>query len=229
MATTINSTSITTNTISGGIDVVTGSGFNDFHGLKSYTIITQTGSSTYTKPSGINWIKVFVTAGGGGGGSHNSDDAQGGGGAGGTAIKIIDARSLSTVSCTVGTGGARGIGSTSTSSSGSVSSFGSYCSATAGSGVPTWGKGGRGGVGVDGDLNLYGGDGHTGNIDGSGNSEAGGNGGSSYWGGGPTGASHWGARETPQNWGNGGAGSHASSNNEGTDGKQGVIVVEEYV
>ena len=134
MATTINSTSITTNTISGGIDVVTGSGFNDFHGLKSYTIITQTGSSTYTKPSGINWIKVFVTAGGGGGGGHNSDDAQGGGGAGGTAIKIIDARSLSTVSCTVGTGGTRGIGNTSTSGNGGASSFGSYCSATAGAG-----------------------------------------------------------------------------------------------
>ena len=52
MTTTINSTSITTNTISGGIDIVTDGDFNNFHGLKSYTIITQTGSSTYTKPSG---------------------------------------------------------------------------------------------------------------------------------------------------------------------------------
>ena len=54
------------------------------------TLITSTGTSTWSKPSGCRYVKVTVTAGGGGGQAHNADDAGGGGGAGGTAIEWID-------------------------------------------------------------------------------------------------------------------------------------------
>jgi hypothetical protein len=195
--------------------------------LKGITKFTSSG--TYTVPSDVGTVKVYVTGGGGGGGAHNTDDAQGGGGAGGTAIKVIDLSSVSSVYCTIGAAGSGAGGNTSGGAgSGGASSFGAYCSASGGAGVPTWGKGGRGGVGSGGDLNLYGSDGHTGNIDGSGNSESGGNGGDSFWSGAGTGGTHWGQREAPRGWGCGGSGSHASTNNTGTAGVTGVVVIEEY-
>lgn len=71
--------------------------------------------------------------------------------------------------------------------------------------------------------------GHTGNIDGSGNSEAGGNGGDSVWGGGGGGASAWG-NNSPGRSGGGGGGNHANrgdNKNRGIGGF-GIVVVEEY-
>jgi hypothetical protein len=194
--------------------------------LKQIVVIANSG--TYTVPSDVGNVKVYVTGGGGGGGSHNTDDAQGGGGAGGTAIKVIDLSSVSSVYCTVGGGGSGGVGNTAGSTSGNASSFGSYCSASGGGGTPNWGAGGRGGVGSGGDLNLYGSDGQTGNIDGYGNSEAAGNGGESYWGGCGTGGTNWYARQSSRGWGCGGAGSHASTANTGDAGAKGVVVIEEY-
>lgn len=187
------------------------------------------GTGTYTVPDDISVIRIFCTAGGGGGGSHNSDDAQGGGGAGGTAIKLLNVIPGTQYYCTIGGGGTGATGNTSTGASqGGASSFGSVCSATGGSGVPNWAVGGRGGVGSGGDLNLYGSDGHCGNIDGGGNEESGGNGGDSYWNGAGSGGSIWYARQTPRGWGCGGSGSHASTANSGTNGMQGAIVIEEY-
>lgn len=200
-----------------------------FTGLKVKNIVTITSSQTYTVPAGISQIKVVVTGGGGGGGSHNSDDSQGGGGAGGTAVKWINVVPGAQYYCTIGGGGAQSTGNTSGGGgTGGSSSFGSECSATGGTGVPTWAIGGRGGVGSGGDLNLYGSDGHTGSIDGGGNEESGGNGGDSYWNGAGTGGSYWGARRTARGWGCGGSGSHANSANDGTPGMQGVVVIEEY-
>lgn len=197
--------------------------------IKTVQTFTSTGTSTWTKPTGCKYIKVYVTAGGGGGGAHNSDDAQGGGGAGGTAIKIIDVTSVSSVSVTVGAGGTAAAGNTSAGAgSGGASSFGAYCSASGGAGPSTWAVGGRGGVGSGGDLNLYGSDGICGNIDGGGNEESGGNGGESYWGGTGTGGSYWGARQDPRGWGCGGSGTHVTTNNAGTAGMSGAVVVEEY-
>ena len=70
---------------------------------------------------------------------------------------------------------------------------------------------------------------HRGNIDGYGASEAGGNGGDSYWGGGGAGASHWGNRR-PGRYGGGGGGNHASRGDNARQGAggNGMIVVEEY-
>ena len=202
----------------------------DYIGFRSIQKFTSTGTSTWTKPSGVNLIKVYVTGGGGGGGSHNNDDAQGGGGAGATAIKWIDVRAVSSVNVTVGSGGTGSVGSTSGGGgTGGTSSFGSYCSATGGIGVATWGVGGIGGTATGGDINLYGSDGQGGNIDGQGNEEVGGNGGESFWGGVGHGASYWGDYSSPRGWGCGGSGSHASRNNAGTDGMTGAVIIEEYV
>ncbi len=196
-------------------------------GYRSTQVITSSG--TWTKPAGVTKIKVYVTGGGGGGGSHNSDDAQGGGGAGGTAIKWIDVRSVSTVSVTVGGGGAGAAGNQAGGAgTGGTSSFGTYCSGYGGVGIPTWAKGGRGGGSAGGDINLYGADGSCGNIDGGGNEESGGNGGDSFWAGCGTGGTVWGGREAPQGWGCGGSGTHVTTNDAGTAGMSGVVVVEEF-
>ena len=198
-------------------------------GYRSTQIFSSVGTFTWTKPTGVTKIKVYVTGGGAGGGSHNSDDAQGGGGAGGTAIKWIDVRAVSSVSVTVGGGGSGSVGNVSSGgTNGGTSSFGSYCTGYGGSIVPTWAKGGRGGSATGGDINLYGSDGQTGSIDGQGNEESGGNGGESFWAGAGTGGSVWGGREAPQGWGCGGSGTQAATNDAGSAGMSGVVVVEEF-
>ena len=198
-------------------------------GLQSIVEFTSVGTHTWSKPSGITRIKVYVTGGGGGGGSHNSDDANGGGGAGGTAIEIIDVTSVSSVSVTVGGGGNGSSGnSPSNAGDGSASSFGSYCTGGGGAGPNNWGIGGDGGTASGGDLNLRGGNGTAGNIDGYSNSEAGGSGGASFWGGGPSGGTHWESRTGNGAPGAGGAGTHASTNNSGSNGLSGIVVVEQY-
>jgi hypothetical protein len=196
---------------------------------KPVAIKTFTTDGTYTVPSGVSTIKVYVTGGGGGGGSHNTDDAQGGGGAGGTAIKLYTVTPNQQFSYSIGTGGTASSGNTNSSGTGGGASYFNSTLIGYGGNRPTgWAVGGRGGNASGGDLNLYGDDGHTGNIDGQGSEESGGNGGSSYWGGAGTGGSHWASRDTSRGWGCGGSGTHASTNNTGTDGVQGVVVIEEY-
>ena len=120
-----------------------------------------------------------MTGGGGGGGSHNGDDAQGGGGAGGTCIKTIDVTNIGSVVLTVGGGGDGSVGNTNRGGGkGDPSNF-MDCVGVGGVHPVAWGIGGQGGEASGGDVNIVGGFGHTGNIDGSGNSEAGGNGGDS--------------------------------------------------
>lgn len=195
-------------------------------GLQSMQVFTSSG--TWTRPDGISRIEVIVTGGGGGGGSHNTDDASGGGGAGGTAIEIIDVSEVSSVPVTVGVGGAGSCGNLHNGgTAGGTSSFGTFLQATGGASPQAWGVGGVAGVGSGGDLNLYGSDGSSGNIDGSGNSEAGGSGGVSYWGGSGSGGTHWGARRGGAH-GSGGGGTHVSTNNCGAAGGGGIVVVREY-
>ena len=177
-----------------------------------------TSSGTWSKPSGLKRIRVYVT-GGGGAGKYGGN---GSGAGGGTAIKVIEAASLgSSETVTIGAGGANN--TSSPAESGGTSSFGSHCSATGGGGGSGGGANypGNGGTGSGGDINLTGQGGNTRSAS---------TGGSSFWGGGGRGS-----REDPtyahagagQNYGGGGGSGYTTSGNAG-DGKAGVVYVEEY-
>lgn len=130
-------------------------------GLVSQQVFTSNG--TWTKPTGIKTVKVYVTGGGGAGSGvagNQYDDSGQGGAAGGTAIKIIDVSSISSVTVTIGAGGTASNTQGANGGDGGTSSFGSYASATGGEG----GNCGTAdpaqpaaGVGSNGDINLYGG------------------------------------------------------------------------
>jgi len=207
-------------------------GITDTSGLTSQQVFTSSG--TWTKPTGITKVKVYVTAGGGAGGSsHNPYTMGGGGAAGGTAIEIIDVSSVSSVTVTIGAGG-------DSNGAGSSSSFGSYCSATGGTGGirgSTDSFHTIGGVGTGGDINLYGGDGTNGGGLDSASKPTGNNGGASFWGGG--GASGTRTNSDTDTYRNGHAGlAYGSGGGGGTEdaglghaggaGKAGICVVEEY-
>ncbi|BAQ85566.1 hypothetical protein [uncultured Mediterranean phage uvMED] len=198
-------------------------------GLQS--VQTFTSSGTYTKPSGISKIRVYVTgAGGGGGGSKSSysRSSGSGGAAGGTAIKLLDASSITTVTVTIGTGGG-GASAGNLASNGGTSSFGSHCSATGGEGGQSaggYGNNQQGGVGSSGDLNLYGG-GQNYSMESGGGAITSSKGADSYWGGG--GAGRYDSTGNVGYFGSGGGGGsgNAASRSGGTGGN-GVCYVEEY-
>jgi|5B_taG_2_1085324.scaffolds.fasta_scaffold49161_1 hypothetical protein len=200
-------------------------------GLQSVQTFTTAGTHTYTKPSGISKIRVYITAGGGaGGGNVNSGyNYQGGqgGAAGGTAIKLLDASSITTVTVTVGTGGA-GVNAGG-GSNGATSSFGSHCSASGGDGGDRPGSFGgtqNGGVGSGGDLNLKGSAG-AGAFESLGGAVISSCGGSSYWGG--AGAGQWSANGEAGQFGSGGGGASSQQQDKpGANGGTGVCYVEEY-
>ena len=207
-------------------------------GFNSHQVFTSSG--TWTKPTGVNKVKVTVTGGGGGGGGGNPNwNSRGGGGAGGTAIEVIDVSSVSSVTVTVGTAGSGGSSGSSDGGdggNGGTSSFGSYCSATGGyggtNGVDPASK--TRGVGSGGDINLTGGDG-TQYEGGMSQSDEGGStdGGSSYWGGGGMGCTGDGVHVggTGQAYGSGGGGGQHTTGNgssAGGAGKAGIVYVEEF-
>ena len=195
-------------------------------GYKSIQVFTSSG--TWTKPSGITLIKVFVTGGGGGGGATNDNDMAGAGGAGGTAIKTIDVSSVSSVTVTIGGGGTGATNNQNSNSYGGASSFGSYCTGSGGNRYGgNWALGGSGGGASGGDINIDGGDGQGGLIDNNGNHQAAGTGGGSFWGQGGRGSTRYaGSPRTGQAYGSGGGG--GSDTQQGATGQQGVVVVEEY-
>jgi hypothetical protein len=221
-------------TSSSGVDITgtlsgNGSGLTNTCGLKSIQVFASVGTATWTKPSGINTIKVYVTAGGGGGGGTDNDDMAGGGGAGGTAIEIIDVSSVSSVTVTVGGGGTGASNSQNSNNYGGTSSFGSYCSATGGNRYGgNWAVAGAGGSATGGSYNIDGGDGQGGLIDNTGSHQAAGTGGASFWGGGGRGATRSSSsnHQNGRAWGSGGGGGANGSTSR--NGKQGIVVVEEY-
>ncbi len=226
-------------------------------GLQSMNVYTNPGTATWTKPSGITKVKVIVTGGGGGCsavGGNRLDDIGAGGAAGGTAIKIIDVSSISSVTVTVGMGGTatpynynENVSSSTSPGDGAPSSFGSHCSATGG-------KAGRSyytnnsnltghavpGVGSGGDINIRGGYGDLPTLNMSAPEMLpGGLGGASFWGGPGRGAaddnftngSHdiSGGASTGSSAGAYGSGGSAGSRDfTGGAGTHGVVVVENY-
>lgn len=118
-------------------------------------------SGTYTKATNNPSFVVVEVIGGGGSGARGGAYANGGG-AGGKAIELIQATALSSsVTVTVGAGGASRSISGQDGQDGGTSSFGAYCSASGGAGgrygassSPVTAQ--AGGVGSGGDINLVG-------------------------------------------------------------------------
>jgi hypothetical protein len=127
------------------------------------------------------YVIVHVQAAGGGGGgcaatSASQAAAAGGGGAGGYSYKIIPFSDLATSeTVTVGVAGAGGGAGNNNGTVGGNSAFGAHCSATGGGfgeGVAAStgsniGDGGVGGTATGGMLNVPGGDGFHGSVDGN--------------------------------------------------------------
>jgi len=190
-------------------------------GFRSMQVWTSNG--TWSRPSDCKSIKVTVV-GAGGGGSGYCESA----GAGGTSERVIDVTNVSSVTVTVGNPGG-GTNYSGCGGGGNSSSFGSYCSASGGTGANCRQSraGGIGGNGSGGTLNVYGG---GGNGHGSNHSYGNHAGGSSYMGGSQPSShrqqnySH--RHQSHAAWGAGGNGSRNS--NRGARGREGVVVVYEY-
>ena len=150
-------------------------------------IQTFASSGTWTKPTcgTVSFIECWGGGGGGGGGSNTN--SGGGGGGAWNSITELTASLPSTVSVTIGAGGAA-------FSEGGTSSFGTLVYAYGGGGGATTGGGGGGGgqTGTGGNASGgtggAGGTGPAGGVGGAGGNTNGGAGGSSTYGGGGGGA-----------------------------------------
>ena len=198
-------------------------------GFASMQVFTSSG--TWTKPTGIKLVKVYVIGGGGaGGGGASGPEAASGGGAGGGAMEVIDVSSVSSVTVTVGAGGSGNSGAA--GGNGGTSSFGSYCSATGGTGGVHDNKNAltAGGAGSGGDINIDGQEGGWPDWDAT---YIGGYGGSAPFGFGVGGiaGNSIDSSVVPQaanGYGSGGGGGHGSGNPTGGAGGGGIVVVEEF-
>lgn len=194
-------------------------------------------SGTFTVGANVRWLEVEVIgAGGGAGGSARDNCLAAGGGAGGYARGIYQVTPASTITVTIGAGGAGGVAAAD-GNDGGASSFGALLSATggklgSGSNRAAANQGmasGGGGQGVGGALNLLGGAGGVGYDAGAVVPAATAMGGTSFFGGGGT--SSVGALTTlmdGQALGSGGAGGikvASLGNVTGGRGANGAVIV----
>lgn len=190
------------------------------HGIQGLQVFT--GDGTWSKPSGVRYIKVQVQAGSGGGSGHGE-----GGGAGGYSERFLDVTGISSVAVTIG-GGGGGTYYAGAGGNGNASSFGPYCSASGGHGANRQNQhsGGVSGVGSGGNLNLHMGGGfshHAYSAQSCADTFFGGGAPSSHPQGGHFAHNHQG-HTAP---GSGGAGAHFHGH-RGSDGRPGIIVVTSY-
>ena len=180
-----------------------------------------TSSGTWNKPSGVRYVRVRVQGAGGGGGGHGES-----GGAGGFSMRIIDVTGVSSVSVYVG-GGGGGTYYNNAGGNGDYASFGPYCSAGGGHGAIRQNNhsGGVSGVGSGGDLNLHqgGGGAHHHSFGPGGTSHFGGPAPSGHPQGGHFAHNHQG-HAAP---GTGGTGGYFHGH-RGSDGRPGIVVIEEF-
>lgn len=230
------------NTFSG---VNTFSGTTTFSGLATFTggvsstkpvVNIYTASSTWTKPSNLQYIEVYLCGAGGGAGNGDEDGTGGGGGAGGFSYELLDSGELSatsSVAVTIGAGGSGGAANgANNGTSGGTTSFSTFLSATGGSGgngsQSATGDAGAAGTGSNGDLNLSGQPGQIGSgattnyISGAGgDSEFG-------YGGVPVETDSPGNNGTGYCSGGSGGVDDDSTGQVGGDGTNGLVIVKEY-
>jgi hypothetical protein len=180
-----------------------------------------TGSGTWNRPAGVRYIRIKCQGAGGGGSGHGESGA-----AGGYSERILDVSGIGSVSVYVG-GGGGGTYYSGAGGNGDYAAFGPYCSAQGGHGANRQNQhsGGVSGGAGGGDLNI-----HTGS--GGSHHHSFGPGGTSYFGGpAPSGHPQGGHfAHNHQNHsapGTGGTGGYFTGH-RGSDGRPGIVVVEEY-
>ena len=186
------------------------------------SISVYNGNSTWNKPSGVKRIWVMCTGGGGGGSGYGES-----GGAGAHTETFVDVANINSISVTVG-GAGGGTNYSGRAGNGGTSSFGNYCSSGGGQGANRRQQhdGADGGIPNQGSVRIYGGSGQ-----GHRNPPGLGHGGHSYWGGSaPT--SHrqqqW-AQRHRAHAAYGAGGSSGKDSERGGDGREGMIVVYEFI
>ena len=110
------------------------------------------GTFQWTVPANVWKVFVEVRGGGGSGAFGTLDTGAGGGGSGGISKRLVSVTPGSTVTVTVGAGGAYVTAANTVGNPGGSSSFGTYCSATGGAGGLVIGGAGAG-YGSGGDFN----------------------------------------------------------------------------
>ncbi|MBT89962.1 MAG: hypothetical protein CL921_00165 [Deltaproteobacteria bacterium] len=185
-------------------------------------ISVYNGNSTWNKPSGVKRIWVKCTGGGGGGSGYGESGA-----AGAHTESFVDVTNINSISVTVG-GAGSGTGYSGRAGNGGTSSFGNYCSSGGGQGANRRQQhdGATGGNPNQGSVRIYGG-----SSQGHRNPPGLGHGGCSFWGGAaPT--SHrqqqW-AQRHRAHAAYGAGGSSGRNNERGGDGRQGIVVVYEFI
>ena len=186
-----------------------------------YSMQVFTSSGTYNKSAGVRFVRVKVQGAGGGGGGHGESGA-----AGGYAERVMDVTGISSVSIYVG-GGGGGTYYNNAGGNGDYASFGPYVSAGGGHGACRQNNHSCGvsGVGSGGDLNIHQGGGGC-------HHHSFGPGGTSHFGG-PAPSGHpQGGHFTHNHQGHaapgtGGTGGYFSGH-RGSDGRPGLVLIEEY-
>ena len=185
-------------------------------------ISVYNGNSTWNKPSGVKRIWVKCTGGGGGGSGYGESGA-----AGAHTETFVDVTNINSISVTVG-GQGSGTNYNGRAGNGGTSSFGNYCSSGGGQGANRRQQhdGSTGGNPNQGSVRIYGG-----SSQGHRNPPGLGHGGGSFWGGSsPT--SHrqqqW-AQRHRSHAAYGAGGSSARNRERGGDGRQGIVVVYEFI
>ena len=187
---------------------------------------TFTTSGTYTPTVGKRSAFIIAIGGGGSAGCAGSVNNAGGGWAGGTSIAYLPLGGITTVTVTIGAGGAQQNTATVNGNAGGTTSFGSYAVATGGPGG--WGPAGVlpsvPGIGTTGTLLLAG---NAGQLPTGGNQ--GGLGGGSFFGGGGSAGSTLGNSPTAGIYGGGGGPGVApgSGASPGMAGGGGIVFILE--
>lgn len=210
--------------------------------LRATTWMTATG--TWTRPSGVHHVLVVaVGAGGGGGGASgaaSSGSAGAGGGAGAMAVSFLDVSGAgyATVTVTIGAAGTGGASAGGSGGAGGSSSFGADVVAGGGAGGTGMTAGtsmamslaGLGGTASAGDMLFAGSPGSPGlRLDAATN--AGGNGGASFFGGGARGVigNYGGVTGTARgSGGSGGVVSSSTNSRTGGPGAAGAVWIWEF-
>ncbi len=190
------------------------------HGVQSIQVWTSNG--TWSRPSGVRYIKVQVQGAAGGGSGHGE-----GGAAGGYAELFLNVTGISSVGITIG-GGGGGTWYSGAGGNAGGTSFGPYVSASGGHGANRQNQhsGGVSGNGSGGNLNIHTGGGfshHARDAQAVAESFFGGGAPSSYPNGGQFGHNH----ESHTALGSGGSGAHFHSY-RGSSGRPGLIIVTNY-